>query len=258
MDRKVIVAYRTDVGLERSENQDAYGYWSDEASLCHLLIVADGMGGAACGGVASRLAVHMIHERFFNQAERQTPITERLRGAIIEANRAIYHQAASDPRCYGMGSTCVILAVTVGRAYLAHVGDSRIYLVRDHRIARLTRDHSRVQRMLDDGLITEEEAHGHPDSNMIERSLGPRATVEPEVRPEPIELRSGDTFVLCTDGLTGLVRDEEIFEIVRHAPAQAACDALVDLANERGGHDNVTVGIARIGDDMTLEAEVRL
>jgi protein phosphatase len=252
MSRNVIVAYRTDVGLERQENQDAYGYWHDAASDCHLMIVADGMGGAACGGVASQLASHIIHERLFDDAARHTPMAERLDYALIEANRAIYQRAAVDARCHGMGSTCVVVAVTGGRAYLAHVGDSRIYLIRDGRIARLTRDHSRVQRMLDDGLITEEEAIGHPESNVIERSLGPRATVVPEVRSEPIELREDDTFVLCTDGLTGLLRDEEIFEVVNLAPARAACDALVELANERGGHDNITVAIIRIGADVTL------
>jgi protein phosphatase len=246
MFQNITVAHRTDVGLERQENQDSYGYWYDEAGNCHLCIVADGMGGAACGGVASRLAVHIIHERFFSAAERSLPIPERLKRAILEANRVIHQQAESDPRCHGMGSTCVLLAVSGGRAYLAHVGDSRIYLVRGGRIARLTRDHSRVQRMLNDGLITEEEAIGHPDSNVIDRSLGPRAAVEPEVRSEPIELQAGDTFVLCTDGLTGLVRDEEIFEIVCHTTPQRACDTLIELANERGGHDNITVEVVSI------------
>lgn len=252
MSRNVIVAYRTDVGLERQENQDAYGYWHDAASDCHLMIVADGMGGAACGNIASQLATHIVHERLFNEAARRMPMTERLDYAITEANRMIYQRAASDGHCHGMGSTCVALAVTGMRAYLAHVGDSRIYLVRDGRIARLTRDHSRVQRMLDDGLITEEEAVGHPESNVIERSLGPRSSVTPEVRPEPIELREEDTFVLCTDGLTGLLRDDEIFELVNHAPVQPACDALIEMANQRGGHDNITVAIVRIGADVTL------
>jgi len=248
MHRNVIVAHRTDLGLERSENQDAYGYWFDEASACHLLIVADGMGGGACGDLASRLTVHTIHAQFFDPSARRTPIPERLGRAIIEANRVIRERAERETRCQGMGSTCVILAVTGGQAYLAHVGDSRLYLIRESRIVRLTRDHSRVQRMVDDGLITEEEAMSHPDSNLIDRSLGPHATVEPEVRPEPLELLAGDTFVLCTDGLTGLVRDEEIFTIIHEAPPQPACEALIELANERGGHDNITVEIIRLVD----------
>jgi serine/threonine protein phosphatase PrpC len=251
MPSTIIIAHRTDVGVERQENQDAYGYWYDAASDCHLMVVADGMGGAACGGLASNLAVQIIYDRFFDESERQTPIPERFAHILPEVNRTIYQRATTDARCHGMGSTCVLLAVTAGRAYLAHVGDSRIYLIRDNRIARLTRDHSRVQRMLDDGLITEEEAVGHPESNVIERSLGPRAMVEPDIRREPLALRSGDTFVLCTDGLTGLVRDEEIFEVVNQAPAQSACEALVELANERGGYDNITVGILRVGADVT-------
>ena len=250
MPQRVIIAHHTDIGLERRENQDAFGYVYDEATDSHLLVVADGMGGAACGGVASQLAVHAIHDCFL--AGPAGPPPERLAAAIKEANRAIRERAAREQHCRGMGSTCVALALVHGQAHLAHVGDSRVYLVRDGRIMRLTRDHSRVQRMLDDGLITEEEAVGHPDSGLIERSLGPRPAVEPEVRPAPINLRDGDTFVLCTDGLTGLVRDEEIFKIVFDLPAQPACEALVALANERGGHDNITVQIARVGEDVTL------
>jgi protein phosphatase len=252
MSRNVIVAYRTDVGLERQENQDAYGYWHDTATDCHLMVVADGMGGAACGGVASKLATQVIYARLFDAAESRMPMVDRLGRALTEANRVIYQRAASEGACRGMGSTCVVLTVIGGeRAYLAHVGDSRIYLVRDSRIARITRDHSRVQRMLDDGLITDEEAIGHPESNVLERSLGPRGNVTPEVRPEPIELRDHDTFVLCTDGLTGVVRDEEIFEVISSAPARLACEALVEMANERGGRDNITVAIIRIGADVT-------
>jgi len=252
MSRNVIVAHRTDVGLEREENQDACGYWHDAASDCYLTVVADGMGGAACGSIASQLATQIVHERLFNEAARQMPMIERLDYALTEANRVIYQRAASDGRCHGMGSTCVVVAVTGEQAYLAHVGDSRIYLIRDGRIARLTRDHSRVQRMLDDGLISEEEAIGHPESNVIERSLGPRSSVTPEVRPEPIELCEDDTFVLCTDGLTGLVRDDEIFELVNHTPIKPACEALIEMANQRGGHDNITVALVRIGADVTL------
>jgi protein phosphatase len=252
MPQRVTVAHQSDIGLERKENQDAFGYGYDESTDSHLLVVADGMGGAACGSVASQLAVHTIHQRFFAEAERDLPPGERLGRAIVEANRAIREQAASEQQCRGMGSTCVALALVNGQATLAHVGDSRIYLVRAGRIIRLTRDHSRVQRMLDDGLITEEEAISHPDSGLIDRSLGPRLNVEPEVRSEPIGLRDGDAFVLCTDGLTGLVRDEEIFKIVFDLPAQRACEALVALANARGGYDNITLQIARIGEDVTL------
>ncbi len=248
MHRNIIIASRTDTGLERTENQDACGCWYEESSDTYLLVVADGMGGAACGAVASQLAVQVIYERFFSIAERQLPCAERLARAICAANAVIHQRAEKEWRCHGMGSTCAVLAVipSVKRAYLAHVGDSRIYLIRDNRIARLTRDHSRVQRLLDDGLITEEEAMNHPDSNLLERSLGHRATVLPEVRSEPIEISSGDIFVVCTDGLTSLVRDEEIFELARQYPPQPACDALIALANERSGPDNITVQIMQI------------
>ncbi len=252
MQYQVTVAHRTDTGREREDNQDAFGYICDERSGSHLLIVADGLGGTACGNVASQLAVQSIRQSFFNHHESNLTINERLNISIIEANHLILLRADHDRQCRGMGSTCAVLVLTDQFAYLAHAGDSRIYLIRDGRIKQLTRDHSRAQRMLDDGLISEEEAAVHPDKNWLDRALGLREEIKPDIRQEPIQLNEKDTFVVCTDGLTGLLRDEEIFRIVQKAPASHACDALVTLANERGGHDNITVAIARIGADITL------
>src|SRR5215510_2617772 len=140
------IAHRTDTGHERKENQDAVSYICDERFGHHLLIVADGMGGAACGQVASRLAVQTIRQCFFTQTEPELSINDRLNLAIIEANRMIIHRATRDRRCRGMGSTCVVLLLDGTHAYLAHAGDSRIYLIREGLIRRLTRDHSRTQR----------------------------------------------------------------------------------------------------------------
>ena len=151
-----------------------------------------------------------------------------------------------------MGSTCAVLALCEEVAHVGHVGDSRVYLLRDGRIRQLTRDHSRVQRMLDDGLITEEEAVNHPDRDWLDRALGQREYILPDVLNDPIRLRLEDTFLVCTDGLTNLVRDEEIFRLVQNVPSAHACEALIALANERGGTDNITVAIARIGADITL------
>jgi PPM family protein phosphatase len=249
---QITIAHRTDTGLERQHNEDALICLCDERHNCHLLVVADGLGGTACGQIASQLAVQTIRQSFFGTADGNFTINQRLDFAINEANRTILTRANRDRHCRGMGSTCAVLALTEDSAYLAHIGDSRIYLIRDNRITRLTRDHSRAQRMLDDGLITEEEAVNHPDRDWLDRALGLRAEIKPDIKPEPIRVREDDTFVLCTDGLTNQVRDEEIFRIVQRAPVAHACEALVTLANQRGGLDNITIAIVRIGADVTL------
>ncbi len=243
---QVIVAHRTDKGRERQENQDSVIHISDERDGCHMLVVADGLSGGACGQVASQLATQSIRQSFFSTFGSNLTINQRLEMAVVEANQVIMNRADRDRRCRGMGSTCAALVVADQYAHLAHVGDSRIYFIRNNRIMQLTRDHSRAQRMLDDGLINEEEAANHPDRNWLDRALGLRVEIVPETRADPILLSENDAFIVCTDGLTNLVRDEEIFRIVQGAQANPACDALIALANERGGHDNITVAIVRI------------
>ena len=252
MRHQIITAHRTDTGLERKENEDAISCVNDERSGDSLIVLADGLGGGACGQVASQLAVQTIRQNFFSTSDSDFSINDRLALAIAEANRVIHHRSSRDRQCKGMGSTCAALALHQEAAYVAHVGDSRVYLIRDNKIRQLTRDHSRVQRMLDDGLITEEEAASHPERNWLDRALGLRAQILPDLLAEPIKIAQDDTFVLCTDGLTNLVRDEEIFRLVQLAPAIHACEALIALANERGGTDNITVAVARIGADITL------
>jgi len=252
MRHQIIIAHRTDTGLERKENEDAISCVNDERSGTSLIVLADGLGGGACGQVASHLAVQTIRQNFFNIHDGSFSINDRLALAIAEANRVIHQRSSRDRQCKGMGSTCATLALHNEFAYVAHVGDSRVYLIRDNRIRQLTRDHSRVQRMLDDGLITEDEAASHPERNWLDRALGLRPQILPDLLPEPIRTAEDDTFLLCTDGLTNLVRDEEIFRLVQLAPANHACEALIALANERGGTDNITVAIARIGADITL------
>ncbi len=252
MRHQIIIAHRTDIGLERKDNEDAICSVNDERNSCSLIVLADGLGGTACGQVASQLAVQTVRQSFFSTSDSDFSINDRLALAIAEANRVIHHRSSRDRQCKGMGSTCAALALDGETAHVAHVGDSRVYLIRDSRIRQLTRDHSRVQRMLDDGLITEDEAANHPDRNWLDRALGLRAHILPDLLPEPVRVAKDDSFLLCTDGLTNLVRDEEIFRLVQLAPAAHACEALVALANERGGSDNITVAIARIGADITL------
>ena len=243
---QVTIAHRTDRGRERKENQDAIAYRGDEREELHLLVVADGLGGTACGLAASRLAVQTVQHSFFARPESGSTINERLNFSINAANRAILEHAERNRQCRGMGSTCAVLVLAGESAYVAHAGDSRVYLIRNGRIKQLTRDHSRVQRMLDDGLITEEEAAAHPDRNWLDRALGLRDGIAPELLPQPIQLCEKDLFLVASDGLTSLVRDEEIFRVVQQAPAAQACDLLIAIANERGGPDNITVAIAAI------------
>ena len=252
MRRQINIAHRTDTGLERKNNEDSITCVSDVTHGCNLIIVADGLGGVACGQFASQLAVHTIRQSFFSTTRSGFSVNDRLALAVAEANRLIFNRSERDRHCKGMGSTCAVLAINDDFAFVAHVGDSRVYLIRDNRIRQLTRDHSRAQRMLDDGLITEEEAANHPDRNWLDRALGLRPQILPDVLSQPISLIEGDTFIVSTDGLTNLVRDEEIFRLAQCAPVAHACEALVALANERGGNDNITVAIARIGADITL------
>lgn len=250
----ITVAHRTDTGLEKAENQDSVGYICDERHDLHLLIVADGVGSAPCGREASDLAVQTIRQSFFAGDQGSVTaqsIRERLVRAIAEANRVIIQRGRRDRHCRGMGSTCAVLVLNDGLSYIAHAGDSRVYLVRDSRIIRLTRDHSLVGRMLDDGLITEEEAANHPERNALERALGMREEIRVDLRAEPLLMDWQDIIVICTDGLSSLVADEEIYRIVRSSPVAAGCEELIGLANKRGGHDNISVAILRVGADIT-------
>ncbi|HVY60234.1 MAG TPA: Stp1/IreP family PP2C-type Ser/Thr phosphatase [Planctomycetota bacterium] len=245
----VLVGNLTHVGMERSENQDYYGYYEpDEDALFELqgrlVIVCDGMGGHAGGEVASKLAVETIIETYKN--DRSGNVMEVLRASIEAANRAIWKHAQENPPLKGMGSTCVSMAIKQGMAYFAHVGDSRCYLIRNEQLHQMTRDHSLVQQMVDEGLLREEEMESHPEKNVILRSLGVKPDVDVEVSYQPLQV--GDIFCLSTDGLTGLVSKEECRRICllhKDNPMEAA-RLLVDLANKYGGYDNVTVQVVRI------------
>lgn len=245
----VAIGNLTHVGMERSENQDYYGYYEPENDADfevqgRLIIVCDGMGGHAGGEVASRLAVNTLIETYKNDKSGDT--ANSLRGAIESANRAIWDHATVKTELKGMGSTCVAMVIRKGMAYFGHVGDSRVYLIRNEQLIQVTKDHSLVQQMVDEGLLQESEMESHPEKNVILRSLGVKADVEVEVNQMPYQV--DDIFVLSTDGLTGLVSKEECRRIAllnKDNPMEGA-RLLVDLANKYGGHDNVTVQIARI------------
>lgn len=242
----VRAALRTDVGLVRSENQDFGTYTTaseERSSQTHgrLMIVADGMGGHRGGATASRLAAEVVKSHFL--ATGTEDIAEALREALFRANARIYSESQANPDLRGMGTTTSALAVRGEQGWFAHVGDSRIYLVRGNEIRQLTDDHSLVASMVREGLLTAKEAESHPRRNVLQRSMGVAEDVEIDVRG-PIDVLEGDTFILCSDGLHGLVKEEELIEVAA-MPIESAADEYVRRALARGAPDNVTVIVAR-------------
>ncbi len=239
---------RSDRGCVRDSNEDSIGFSrpEDPAELGDagvLLVVADGMGGHSAGEVASRLAVEtLIGGYAIESADPQVALVR----AVRQANQAIRDAATRDPVLQGMGTTCTALVVRQGRAYCAHVGDSRLYLVRDGSILQLTEDHSAVFDLVKRGMLDRELARQHPDRNVIVRALGSRAELEVAAWPRPLFVRHDDRFVVATDGLHDLVEDAEIMAAATAYPPEAACERLVALARERGGHDNISVGILHV------------
>jgi PPM family protein phosphatase len=237
-------AERSDPGRDPSKqvNEDACG--RRETRLGHLCVVCDGMGGHAAGREAAELALATIFATFDQAAEDAAPATV-LRAAIEEASRRVHAMPTTEIALGRPGSTVVAVLMHAQGTEVAHVGDSRAYLVHEGQIFRVTRDHSIVQEMVDRGLLTLQQAAHHPDANRITRALGMAPEVEADVRTEPLHHVTGDAFVLCSDGLSDLVEDAEILEAVGSAPAAQATGKLVDLANARGGHDNITVLVLR-------------
>ena len=249
----IVFAELTDVGMRRANNQDSMAclpakseerFWSRG----HLFVVADGMGAHAAGELASSMATEKIAMHYFRPGAGDAP--EALRAAVSEANAEIHQRGQSNPEFHNMGTTASSLAILPAGAVVAHVGDSRVYRLRKGTLEQLTFDHS---------LVWEMEASGHVDGgvwgqsipkNVITRSLGPNPSVEVDVEgPFPIEV--GDKFLICSDGLTGLVEDKEIGTLMDCLPEDLATRVLVDLTNLRGGPDNTTVVIVSVAEQTT-------
>lgn len=242
-------ASATDPGLDphKRVNEDAVG--QSVSAVGHLFVVCDGMGGHIGGKQASELAVKTILECVARTSQETEPV-RTLVAAIEEAALKVYELGGPGENRQRPGSTCVGLLFRDGMLEVAHVGDSRGYMIRNKQIHRITRDHSLVQELLDSGRLTEREAIGHPESNKITRALGMTPTVRVETRDEPMELFDGDVFILATDGLTDLAQNQDILvtalAFLKSANLQTACNELVALANRRGGHDNITVQMVRV------------
>jgi protein phosphatase len=240
----VEVAHRTDPGRDpqKQVNEDALGY--RETRFGHLCVVCDGMGGHTGGREASSTALATIFEAF-DTASLTAKADDVLRDAITLANVRVRSLVIEDETGGRPGSTVVTVLLHAGGTEVAHVGDSRAFLVHQGQIFQLTRDHSMVQEMVDARILTPAQAAVHPDANKITRALGIDDAVEVDVRPQPVAHVAGDMFVLCSDGLTDLVEMPEILQMVTSDPPAQAAGKLVDLANARGGHDNISVLILR-------------
>jgi PPM family protein phosphatase len=242
---------RTDVGRVRSENQD-FGTFTNAADERgklpggRLMIVADGMGGHRGGATASRIAGETVKTLYLGSGS--DDIATALRHALTQANTKIFNEAQTNADLRGMGTTTSALVVRGNQAWFAHVGDSRIYFVRGDDIRQLTEDHSLVASMVREGLLTQKEAEHHPRRNVLQRSMGVSESVDIDV-VGPFEVQELDTFVLCSDGLHGLVTPNEIKDIVLAKDIGDAADTLVDRSLERGAPDNVTVIVARVERD---------
>src|SRR5215204_970549 len=254
---EMAASVQTDVGCVREINEDSGRLLrpSDPAQFSSkgtLVIVADGMGGHSAGEVASQMAADVVSRLYYDSPEEPGAA---LKTAVEEANRRIHSAAADDESKHGMGTTCTALALCGARAYAAHVGDSRLYMLRGGQLYQLSEDHSAVNEMVKLGIITKEQARTHEDKNVILRALGTTPDVEVSVL-DPFAVRKGDRYLLCSDGLHDLVLEGELASVLSEsADIHAAGERLIALAKERGGHDNITVGIIAIMPEGTAAAE---
>lgn len=231
---------KTDIGKAREINQDYY-YISTTGKL-NLYILADGMGGYNGGEVASKLAIDSvkkyIENNFEKEKETKESILNLIKSAIEYANIIVYEKSKEVKELEGMGTTLDVCLIYNNKIFIGHVGDSRIYRIRQNVMRKLTKDHSYVQKLIEDGTITREEAMTHPKKNMLMKALGCTPYVEPDVRAR--NYIAGDILIMCSDGLTNMVKEEEIYKTVIEDAVEAP-KKLIEQANKLGGYDNITV-----------------
>jgi serine/threonine protein phosphatase PrpC len=244
------VAGWTDPGQVRPLNEDAWQvagesetarFWEKRG---RLLIVADGMGGHAAGEIASQLAVETLYQHYYDEDDLPLPPAIRLERGVNEANDSVYGQAVSVDAQSGMGTTLVAAVIHENRALIANVGDSRAYLIRDGQATQITTDHSWVAEQVKMGTITQEQAETHAYRNLVTRCLGHRPGMQVDIFEH--RLRAGDTLLLCSDGLSNQVSDSELAAVLSEQEPEQAVQTLIDMANGRGGPDNITAVVARV------------
>jgi protein phosphatase len=245
----------TDTGLVRHENEDSVLLYfpPDHTTLGEkgvLAIVADGVGGSSGGKVASSTAISVIRDHYYSS---EGDVLLSLNEAVKAANREIFAKAAKDPSCQGMASTCTALILRGDEGFLCHTGDSRAYLLRGGVLRQITEDHTLVGRLLSDGLITAEAAARHPQKNIIVRALGSEREIAPDMFH--IFFERNDVVFLCSDGLHGLVTDDEIATLLSDLPTTEAGRSLVESAKEKGGTDNISVVILKISEGKVVDGD---
>lgn len=230
----------SDKGKVREQNQDSM-YISANQEY-NLYIIADGMGGAKAGDIASIRAIEYVKEYIVDNytQESDIKIKEIIRDSLIYANDMVYQMSKNDKNYEGMGTTIIVALICNNKMYIGHIGDSRLYRIRKGLIRKITKDHSYVQKLIDDKTITKKQAREHPKRNMLLKALGCEPAVEPDIMMKKIQL--DDYILLCTDGLTNLVKDKEILLVIEKIKdCKLVCEKLVDIANARGGYDNISV-----------------
>ncbi|MDQ8155130.1 MAG: Stp1/IreP family PP2C-type Ser/Thr phosphatase [Gemmatimonadota bacterium] len=238
------VAARSDVGMVRSGNEDSF--FAEADARRGVFMVADGMGGHAAGEVASEMAVQIVARALLQlESVIQPDAAERTAQSLRDANRAIYDRMLAENDKQGMGTTASVLVLSDDRYLIGQIGDSRIYMLRDGALIQITKDHSYVQEQVDAGLLTPEQARYHPYSNVITRCVGAGEAVEPDLYAG--EARPGDVFLVASDGLTGMVDDRRLQQILlaRSGPGRIV-DSLIAEANGRGGLDNITAIVVQV------------
>jgi len=231
---------KSDVGKARQMNQDYY-YISDPEDLVKIFILADGMGGYNGGEIASRLATASAKSYLQNNFDKiehdKESILKLIKNAVEYANMVVYEKSKQEKELEGMGTTIEVCLIYNNRVYIGHIGDSRVYRLRKDFFRRLTTDHSYVQKLISDGAITKEQAYNHPKKNMLTKALGCTAYVEPDCLVKGF--LKGDILLMSSDGLTNMLKEEEIYNIIKNNP-ETAVDELITNANNLGGYDNIT------------------
>lgn len=234
---------KSDKGRVREINEDCYNIIAGYPEIPVSFIVADGMGGHNSGEVASQMAVNLISNYIMKNPERfadEQEITSAMQEAVSQVNTRIHRVSTEHPDNQGMGTTLVLAVACNKKLFISNIGDSRVYLVRDGEVVQITTDHSYIEELLKNGSITREEAQTHPKRNLITRALG--CYEEVDIDTYTCNIKDNDIYLICTDGLSNLVMDEELKDIVaRVDEPELACNELVELANSRGGEDNITV-----------------
>lgn len=249
---KVTIKAATDIGKVRDHNEDSFltlGGKSSPPGVDALLVVADGMGGHAAGEVASQMTVDGIKRLLVSEDLESSGLEGNAFGAFLgkvleDVNQEVW-QAGQDPEKHGMGTTCTLAVIRGDQLFLAHIGDSRAYLLRDGELHQVSTDHSWVEEAVAMGTLTREQARVHPNRNVITRAIGLDQQVKVDTSSMP--LANGDLILLCSDGLNSMVSDDEIKRALLDNGPKQVCQALIDSANNAGGHDNTTMAIAVIG-----------